>query len=299
MKTAIVTICRFHWLWIPRPWIELPLPIDAPDASFVLPASAAMVFLMRRFQPQAQHAEVGRAARPQCMWRKRFPHRPRQRLTVHIGAIVGESSARPRVQPGLKGNRSGIGQPERWPGNLPEGVIHATLPRQCRFSSRTLFGPDRFSIRLAMILAYMWPTASCLVLEADGSFKHTKAGTDDGFTSPCARRHREAEALPLLARASLALFLTRLHDWLTTPKARCVKEGSAGVLASALPSPVPSAPKCLRTRDFVNLKTCRDFSPTCFRNPSGCGAILRALARPRRKLRREGGNDQQPHELRR
>ena len=76
-----------------------------------------------------------------------------------------------------------------------------------------------------IFLAY--DIAICLnawCFEPDGAFNHTKGmALIDGYVSVRPLETREAEALPLLARgAALRFFLTRLHDWLTTPEGALV-----------------------------------------------------------------------------
>jgi homoserine kinase type II len=112
-----------------------------------------------------------------------------------------------------------------WPGegsNLPSGVIHADLfPDNVFFRGGELSGLIDFYFACNDVFAY--DVAICLnawCFEPDGSFNVTKARrmltTYRGVRDFSAA---ELEALPLLARGSAMRFLlTRLYDWLNTPK---------------------------------------------------------------------------------
>ncbi|NQU57883.1 MAG: homoserine kinase [Rhodospirillales bacterium] len=112
-----------------------------------------------------------------------------------------------------------------WPGQdsaLPGGVIHADLfPDNVFFKAGELSGLIDFYFACNDVFAY--DLAICLnawCFEADGSFNVTKArrlltayGKARDFSDA------ELDALPLLARGSAMRFLlTRLYDWLNTPK---------------------------------------------------------------------------------
>jgi homoserine kinase type II len=113
----------------------------------------------------------------------------------------------------------------RWPGldtGLPLGVIHADLfPDNVFFKGSQLSGLIDFYFACNDFLAY--DVAICLnawCFETDGSFNTTKArrmlrayGKVRDFSKD------ELAALPLLARgSSMRFLLTRLYDWLNTPK---------------------------------------------------------------------------------
>lgn len=110
----------------------------------------------------------------------------------------------------------------RWPVNLPAGVIHADLfPDNVFFRGETLSGLIDFYFACNDFFAY--DVAVCLnawCFEPDGAFNATKARR----MLRAYRRVRpfsvaELEALPLLARGSaLRFLLTRLYDWVNTPK---------------------------------------------------------------------------------
>lgn len=109
-----------------------------------------------------------------------------------------------------------------WPGELPAGVIHADLfPDNVFFRGGAVSGFIDFYFACNDFLAY--DVAVCLnawCFEPDRSFNATKArrllaayGRVRRFTPP------EMTALAVLARGSaLRFLLTRLYDWVHTPK---------------------------------------------------------------------------------
>jgi len=109
-----------------------------------------------------------------------------------------------------------------WPGDLPVGTIHADLfPDNVFFQGGRLSGVIDFYFACTDFLAY--DLAVCLnawCFEPDLSFNVTKARR-----MLAAYRERrpvapaEIEALPVLARgAAMRFLLTRLYDWLHTPR---------------------------------------------------------------------------------
>jgi homoserine kinase type II len=116
---------------------------------------------------------------------------------------------------------------ERWPTDLPVGVIHADLfPDNAFFLGNELSGVIDFYFACTDFLAY--DVAVCLnawCFENDISFNVTKARR---MLSAYVRRRPltlpELEAMPLLARgAALRFLLTRLYDWINTPAGALVK----------------------------------------------------------------------------
>jgi homoserine kinase type II len=113
-----------------------------------------------------------------------------------------------------------------WPAALPAGVIHADLfPDNVFFRGADLSGFIDFYFACNDFFAY--DAAVCLnawCFEADRSFNATKArrllaayGRVRPFTPA------ERAALPVLARGSaLRFLLTRLYDWVHTPKGALV-----------------------------------------------------------------------------
>jgi len=109
-----------------------------------------------------------------------------------------------------------------WPMDLPAGVIHADLfPDNVFFEDDRLSGIIDYYFACSDFLAY--DLAVCLnawCFEPDGSFNVTKARRMvNGYQSVRELSANELELLPLLARgAAMRFLLTRLYDWLNTPK---------------------------------------------------------------------------------
>lgn len=109
-----------------------------------------------------------------------------------------------------------------WPKNLPAGVIHADLfPDNVFFHQGEVSGIIDFYFACNDFFAY--EIAICLnawCFEIDLSFNVTKAKRLlNGYRKVREFTEAELEALPILARGSAIRFLlTRLYDWLNTPK---------------------------------------------------------------------------------
>ena len=110
----------------------------------------------------------------------------------------------------------------RWPRDLPTGVIHADL-----FPDNVFFHHGRVSglidFYFACWDAFAYDVAICLnawCFESSNSFNVTKARRLlSSYRRVRAFSDAEIESLPLLARGSaLRFLLTRLHDWVHTPK---------------------------------------------------------------------------------
>lgn len=217
--------------------LSCPLPIVRRDGGHVgelagRPA-AIISFLDGAWlrKPQATHCrEVGRALAAMHVAGNDFPIRRANGLTVVNWRPLWEGSRdrADEVQPGLRDeiDEELAALESNWPDSLPEGVIHADL-----FPDNVFFIGDRLSGLIDFYFAcndfFAYDVAICLnawCFEADGSFNHTKGmALIDGYVSVRPLDRREAEALPLLARgAALRFFLTRLHDWLTTPEGALV-----------------------------------------------------------------------------
>ena len=114
-----------------------------------------------------------------------------------------------------------------WPQNLPKGIIHADLfPNNVMFVGDELTGVIDFYFACHDLLSY--DLAICLnswCFERDGSFNITKSSAlIDGYQSVRSLEQDEIDALPILcAGAALRFFLTRLYDWIHTPKTALVK----------------------------------------------------------------------------
>ena len=116
---------------------------------------------------------------------------------------------------------------QRWPRDLPVGVIHADLfPDNVFFRDRDVSGLIDFYFACTDFFAY--DLAVCLnawCFEADGSLNVTKTRLLlDGYRRVRPLAPEELAALPLLARGSaLRFLLTRLFDWLNQPQGALVR----------------------------------------------------------------------------
>ena len=111
---------------------------------------------------------------------------------------------------------------QHWPDDLPHGIIHADLfPNNVLFVGDNLTGLIDFYFACEDILAY--DVGICLnswCFEADGSFNMTKSrALMQGYESVRPLTDKEKSAIPVLAAGSaMRFFLTRLYDWIHTPK---------------------------------------------------------------------------------
>jgi homoserine kinase type II len=114
-----------------------------------------------------------------------------------------------------------------WPQDLPQGIIHADLfPNNVLFIGDKLTGLIDFYFACEDIFAY--DIGICLnswCFDADGSFNVTKSGAIlQGYESQRPLLDAEKQALPILNQgAAMRFFLTRLYDWINTPKDALVK----------------------------------------------------------------------------
>jgi len=114
-----------------------------------------------------------------------------------------------------------------WPKDLPAGVIHADLFNDnVFFLNGKLSGLIDFYFACNDFLAY--DVAVCLnawCFESDNSFNATKArALLQAYDKVRRLGDDERQFLPLLARgAALRFLLTRLYDWVHTPKDALVK----------------------------------------------------------------------------
>jgi homoserine kinase type II len=184
-------------------------------------------------KPNAAHcAGVGQALAKMHLAGADFPMSRANALSVSGWRPLFEAAASraDEVQHGL---RDFIGaeldrlEGNIWPGNLPQGVIHADLfPDNVFFLGEHVSGIIDFTFACTDTLAY--DVAICLnawCFESDCSFNVTKARAFLGAYGR-ERQLSEAEqnALPLLARgAALRFLLTRLVDFLDVPKGALVR----------------------------------------------------------------------------
>jgi homoserine kinase type II len=114
-----------------------------------------------------------------------------------------------------------------WPGNLPQGVIHADLfPDNVFFLGNRLSGLIDFYFACTDALAY--DVAVCLnawCFESDHSYNVTKGRSLlQSYAQVRPLADAERDALPLLARgAALRFLLTRLVDWFDVPPGALVR----------------------------------------------------------------------------
>lgn len=115
----------------------------------------------------------------------------------------------------------------KWPTNLPNGVIHADLfPDNVFFKNNLLSGVIDFYF--ACNDFFMYDLAICMnawCFEANSEFNITKAKQLlKGYHSVRPITTEELIALPLLAQgAAMRFLLTRLYDWLHTVDGALVK----------------------------------------------------------------------------
>ncbi|NCF49282.1 MAG: homoserine kinase [Bacteroidetes bacterium] len=114
-----------------------------------------------------------------------------------------------------------------WPSNLPSGVIHADLfPNNVLFIGDKLTGLIDFYFACDDIFAYdLGICMNSWCFEADGSFNLTKSRAMlRGYQSVRPLSDDEIKAIPTLAAGSaMRFFLTRLYDWINTPKDALVR----------------------------------------------------------------------------
>ncbi len=115
----------------------------------------------------------------------------------------------------------------QWPGDLPKGIIHAdAFPDNVFFRGEECSGLIDFYFACNDIFAY--DLAICMnswCFEKDGDFNVTKTRLLlSNYRKVRDFSREEVEALPLVARgAALRFLLTRLYDWVNTPKDAFVK----------------------------------------------------------------------------
>ena len=109
-----------------------------------------------------------------------------------------------------------------WPNDLPHGVIHADLfPDNVLFTNDEVTGIIDFYFACQDALAYdlaIMLNAWCF--EPDFSFNVTKAKRlISGYQFVRPLSEEEKQAVPILVKgAAMRFFLTRLYDWINTPK---------------------------------------------------------------------------------
>jgi len=212
--------------------LSCPLPLPRSDGALLGELSgrpAAVISFLEGMwlrKPAAKHCrEVGRALAQMHLAGEGFELTRRNALSVDGWRPLWDKSAdrADEVEKGLRDEIPGELDllEERWPKDLPTGVIHADLFQDnVFFIGDELSGLIDFYFACNDILAY--DVATCLnawCFEKDGSFNLTKGMTLlEGYESVRPLSEAEVAALPLLARGSaIRFFLTRLYDWLMTP----------------------------------------------------------------------------------
>jgi len=143
--------------------------------------------------------------------------------------FVSVGGAADKIAPGMYAQLEHAldGLSEKWPEDLPRGVIHADLfPDNVLFLNDAVSGVIDFYFACNDLLAY--DLAICMnawCFELDGAFNVTKAkALFNGYNSVRRLEPGEISALPILARgAAVRFFLTRLYDWYNTPDTAFVK----------------------------------------------------------------------------
>jgi homoserine kinase type II len=213
--------------------IPCPTPIRGRDGQalrWLAGRCAAIVTFLRGMwprRPTVAHCQaLGRTLAHMHIAGGDFPMRRANDLSVGGWRPLYEATARraDAVAPDLTTElASELAMLERrWPQRLPIGIIHADLfPDNVFFEGERLSGLIDFYFACTDFFAY--DLAVCLnawCFETDGSFNVTKARRFTGeYHAVRALSPEELEHLPLLARgAAVRFLLTRLYDWLNTPK---------------------------------------------------------------------------------
>lgn len=218
--------------------IACPLPIKDRDGRVIRELAkrpAVIVSFLNGMSPRrvgVEHCEpLGAALARLHLAVGDFTMRRRNALSVE-GWRKLVDDARPRADEVRKGLGDEIAKEleflaARWPKDLPAGVIHADLfPNNVFFLGNDLSGLIDFYFACNDFLAY--DVAICLnawCFEPDISFNATKGmRLVAGYQRVRGLNEAEIAALPLLARgAAFRFLLTRLYDWLHTPKGALVK----------------------------------------------------------------------------
>lgn len=218
--------------------IDCPLPIRDRDGRVIRELAkrpAVIVSFLNGMSPRrvgVEHCEpLGAALAKLHVAVADFTIKRKNALSVEGWRKLVEA-ARPRADEVRKGLGDEIAKEldflaEHWPKGLPSGVIHADLfPNNVFFLGDALSGVIDFYFACNDFLAY--DVAICLnawCFEPDLSFNATKGmRLVGGYQRVRRLGPEEIAALPLLARgAAFRFLLTRLYDWLHTPKGALVK----------------------------------------------------------------------------
>jgi hypothetical protein len=262
-------------------------------------------------KPQAPHCrEVGRALAEMHVAGSDFPIRRANGLTVGNWRPLWEGSREraDEVQPGLRQEidlRSWRSSKKSWPAGLPEGVIHADLfPDNVFFIEDRLSGLIDFYFACNDYLAY--DVAICLnawCFEARrGVQPHQGHGADRRLCLRAAAGEPRGRGASIARPGRCpAFFLTRLHDWLTTPEgALVVKKDPLEYLRKLrFPSPDRIELGIRPSHAGISyLEARRNFHRRRLLGQSRSRRLGRHPApwhHGQGNVRRRSGNDQQPH----
>jgi len=212
--------------------IDCPIPIKMKDGQTlgVLEGRpAAIISFLDGFEikrPKVEHcAEVGMALAKMHLAGDGFGLDRRNSLALQDWAPLFEKSrsGANKVQDGLVEfiDEELKFLQANWPGDLPEGIIHADL-----FTDNVFFLKDKLSGIIDFYFAcndiLSYDLAICLnawCFESNWSFNTTKAiAMVRGYNTIRPLSDNEIAALPILSRGSaLRFLLTRLYDWLNVP----------------------------------------------------------------------------------
>ncbi len=213
-----------------------PLKDDAGHALGVLAGRPAAIFTFlpgmwpRKIKP-VHCAQLGQALGELHVAGSDFPHQRKNDLGIaDWRALLNKCRDHADdVMPGLGDKLSEeLDYLEAcWPTNLPKGIIHAdAFPDNVFFRDEKCSGLIDFYFACYDIFAY--DLAICMnawCFEKDGDFNVTKARLLlSNYRKVRDFSTEEVDALPLIARgAALRFLLTRLYDWVNTPKEALVK----------------------------------------------------------------------------
>lgn len=179
----------------------------------------------RKIQP-AHCAQLGRGLAELHVAGADFPHQRPNDLSVQGWRTLFEKCRKDanNVQAGLEEllDQELTALEQHWPQGLPQGVIHAdAFPDNVFFRGTDYAGMIDFYF--ACTDMYVYDLAICMnawCFEKDGDFNVTKARLLlSNYRKTRAFSPEELDALPLMARgAAMRFLLTRLYDWVNTPK---------------------------------------------------------------------------------
>lgn len=216
-----------------RQGIPCPRPVAARDGvalrSLAGRPCVLVTFLagMSPRRPNAGHCgEVGRALAELHVAGDSFPMQRHNTLSISSWRSLLETCGAQAndLRPGLYRDleKEVMSLEVDWPKGLPSGIIHADLfPDNVFFRGAYLSGLIDFYFACTDSFAY--DLAICLnawCFEPDNSFNITKAQRlFSDYDRVRGLSERETEALPVLARgAAMRFMLTRLYDWIHTPR---------------------------------------------------------------------------------